>query len=402
MRIRIRTLQAAAFAFSVLFCIHVFLLNMSISNWGKTRQHMQLAAKPSLASSLLEDILVVISYHWNVGKLVYLTAMLDLIQTYETRVDVLIVTDNDEALHKILAAWGYMGNSNPTLQLWQAPTTDDKHKYSLLWAHRQAIEDAVERHPGYTSIFYMEDDTHLTWPTVVSWALDTEILEPLNFTRCIYRTEVDVKTGDFNMMDYTNTPLCITRKNVLDATRNDDFVRIQERLKKQPALRCGRHRDKTQWTCGVHDRFVSPTEPYQGMWMATRAQLARFMAHSFWIKEMALNATLAADMIMGYPERSTVMNLLINVPEGFRSNCMVPFVLSDQYDGVLKPILPLVARVEHMRNGYSPDTTTPLGKTHLQVAIKGKILLPREREEMKAREKAQENESSGKGRKRVE
>jgi hypothetical protein len=60
----------------------------------------------------------------------------------------------------------------------------------------------VERHPNYTSIFYMEDDTHLSWPTVISWALDTEVLEPLNFTRCIYRTEVDAETGDFYVLDY--------------------------------------------------------------------------------------------------------------------------------------------------------------------------------------------------------
>ncbi|EWM29058.1 hypothetical protein Naga_100024g48 [Nannochloropsis gaditana] len=377
-------LKVFASIFLVLFCMNALVLDMPISIFSETTQHTQLRATPCPASSLLEDILVVISYHWNVGKLVYLTSMLDLIQTYETKVDVLIVTNNDKALHKFLAARGYIEKSNPTIQLWQAPTSNDSNKYSLLWVHRQAIEKAVERHPNYTSIFYMEDDTHLSWPTVVSWALDTEVLEPLNFTRCNYRTEVDAETGDFNVLDYPYF-LSITSESVLDATRNTDFLRLQERLRKQPALDCGKHHDKTRWSVGVHDRFISPTYPYQGMWMATRAQLARFMAHPYWKKKIASTATLPAGMGMGYPERTTVMNLLINVPEGFRSNCMVPFILSDQGDGILKPTLPSVARVEHMRNGYSSEPG-PLGKIHVHLAITGDVLLPRESEEMKAQE----------------
>ncbi|TFJ88088.1 hypothetical protein NSK_000442 [Nannochloropsis salina CCMP1776] len=127
------------------------------------------------------------------------------------------------------------------------------------------------------------------------------------------------------------------------------------------------------------------------MWMATRAQLARFMAHPYWKKEITSTTTLAADMGMGYPERTAVMNLLINVPEGFRSICMVPFILSDQGDGILKPTLPSVARVEHMRNGYSSEPG-PLRKIHVHLAITGDVLLPRE-SEMKAKEEAGGNVS---------
>jgi hypothetical protein len=182
--------------------MYALVLDGPISTWGETIQHTQLPATPCLAPHLLEDILVVIPYHWNVSKLVYLTSMLDLSQTYETKVDVLIVTNNEKALYEFLAAKGYIGGNHPTIQVWQAPRSNDENNHSSLWVHRQAIEKAVERHPNYTSIFYMEDDTRLSWPTVVSWALDTEILEPLNFTRCNYRTEVDVETGDFNILDY--------------------------------------------------------------------------------------------------------------------------------------------------------------------------------------------------------
>jgi hypothetical protein len=63
--------------------------------------------------------------------------------------------------------------------------------YSLLLK----ITDCIGKLKQYTSIIYMEDDTRLSWPALISWALDTEVLEPLNFTRCILRTEVDQPTG---------------------------------------------------------------------------------------------------------------------------------------------------------------------------------------------------------------
>jgi hypothetical protein len=107
------------------------------------------------------------------------------------------------------------------------------------------------------------------------------------------------------------------------------------------------------------------------MWIATREQLALFMAHPYWGKENALNAIISPQMVLGYPERSTAMNLLINVPDGYLSNCMVPFVISDKEGGESNPRLPLVAGVEHMRNGYSIIAHSPLAKTHVEAAITG-------------------------------
>jgi hypothetical protein len=53
-----------------------------------------------------------------------------------------------------------------------------------------------------TSIVYMEDDTRLSWASLASRALDTEVLEQLNFTRCIYRTELSPDTGEVVMFDW--------------------------------------------------------------------------------------------------------------------------------------------------------------------------------------------------------
>jgi len=381
---RSRAFEVVVVGFLALLCIHVFILNIYVSKDVERSKDHQILARRCVVSELLERLLIVVTYHWDVSKLVYLAVMLDVIRTYETQVDIVIVTDNGKALTRVLEEWGYLKDINPRLQIWQAPPSNDSNKYALLWAHRQAVEEQLERQPDYTSVIYMEDDTRLNWPTVISWALDSEVLAPLNFTRCIYRTEVDMETGGFNMMDWIETPLFMTNKNILDMTLDAKYDQVQARIESAaPRCQCGKHRDGSVWPCHVHDRFVQPRQPYQGMWMATRAQLASFIAHPYWRKEEALNTTLAGNMIMGYPERSTVMNLLINVSEGFASNCMVPFVVTNKAGEEPKPTLPQIARVEHMRNGYSTDSDTPLGKTPVEMAMKGKADLPREREKKK-------------------
>jgi hypothetical protein len=54
---------------------------------------------------------------------------------------------------------------------------------------------------NYSAYMYIEDDTLVPWPAIVSWAFDTEVLAPLGFIRGFYRTEVDPTTGDVVMLD---------------------------------------------------------------------------------------------------------------------------------------------------------------------------------------------------------
>lgn len=48
---------------------------------------------------------------------------------------------------------------------------------------------------------YVEDDTRVTWPALVSWAHDTVLLEPLGYLRNFYRTEFDAASGALNLLD---------------------------------------------------------------------------------------------------------------------------------------------------------------------------------------------------------
>lgn len=43
---------------------------------------------------------------------------------------------------------------------------------------------------------YIEDDTDVTWPALLSWAADTKVLEPLGFLRHFWRTEISNFTGN--------------------------------------------------------------------------------------------------------------------------------------------------------------------------------------------------------------
>lgn len=318
-------------------------------------------------SPLLGKLLVVVSFHWNVTKLIYLTTMLDTIRTYKTRVHVVIVTNQAQALRRALQKTKLFSGNNPTLQITQAPPTEDTNEHALLWAHRKVIEDQLDLYPNFTSIIYMEDDTRLSWPAVISWALDTEVLTPLNFSRCIYRTETDVETGGSNILDWTR-PLDLTYENTLNVTHKMDYARVRDRLRNASICRCGEHRDGTPWPCRVHDNYFAPSQPYQGMWMASRAQLASFIAHPYWTKEGASNGSI--DFIIGYPERTTFMNLVVNVPTAYRSSCMVPYIFSDSEGEGRKASLPVVAEVEHMRNGYSTVPHSPYAKIHVEAAIR--------------------------------
>lgn len=357
---------AAPLALLLPYFLLLFLIQDFQSDARLQQHDFRATKKICEISPLLGELLIVVSFHWDVTKLIYFTTVLDTIRTYETRVHIVIVTDHEKALRRALQKMEPFHGSNPTLTFSQVPPTNDTNKFAMCWAHRQVIEKQFEQYPNFTSIIYLEDDQLFSWPTLVSWALDTEVLAPLNFTRCIYRTEVDVETGESNMGDW-RTPVKLTHENTINVTHTLDFARVQNRLQNAPHCHCGKHRDGAPWPCRVHDNYVSPTDPFQGIWMASRAQLVSFMAHPFWEKDAVYDAKLKFDM--GYPERTTFMNLMINVPTGYRSNCMVPLVPNDEIGGLRNFSLPLVAGIEHMRNRYSSMPNTRLGKLHVEEAI---------------------------------
>jgi len=353
--------------------------------------HESIAEGASLSqpSSLLMHLLVTISFHWDAAKLIYLERMLDIVSTYPTRVDILVVTDHSSAVRSVLASWGRVGDTLHSIKVWQASaratvpevgktgsSVEYAAKYTLLWAHRNAIKTQIQTlGHNYSAVFYMEDDTRLDWPAVVSWALDTEVLEPNNLIRCFYRTEVDASKGTPAMLDWSS-PMKLRDKNLLDVA--PAHAPVNQAGKESSIGDSGSHvrwplntyrelklRDGSWWACAPHRRYMRPVSPFQGLWAASRKQLAAFMAHPYWNERDAVHAEIPYPL--GYPERSTGMNLFLNTPDGQVSNCAVPILVRnrpiDQVSGQkAAPVasLPKVAAVEHMRNGYSSILKVPV------------------------------------------
>lgn len=53
---------------------------------------------------------------------------------------------------------------------------------------------------SYTAFVYMEDDTEISWPAMLSWAVDAAVLAPRGFQRGFFRTEVRYN-GDEILLD---------------------------------------------------------------------------------------------------------------------------------------------------------------------------------------------------------
>lgn len=245
----------------------------------------------------------------------------------------------------------------------------DDNKYWLAWCHRKAIKLAVANR-SYDTVVYMEDDTRLTWPVLVSWAIDTQLLAEHNYSRCIYRTEVDKTAGFIRLMDYEHGIDTCVRARV-DVASSAAYTTLAQRLQGKA---CGRLPNGTAMPCRMHRHFVSPSFPFQGMWIATKPQLQRFMSLPMWDKQGALQAGPWGDNMTakmrrprdnwgwGYPERSASIAIhggLVETRRKRRSargrkemttSCMVPYS-----PGTLNAparLAPL-ARVEHLRNAYS-------------------------------------------------
>jgi hypothetical protein len=194
---------------------------------------------------------------------------------------------------------------------------------------------------------YLEDDTLVPWPALVSWAFDTEVLEPLGFMRGFYRTEVNPKTGDVVLLDVTGRVVESHWKRsiqvassplVCNTTAGDWNVT-------QPTVTSpGR-------TCLIHSTYIELPSYYMGMWISTHLQrLQKCIRSQVWEKDKALALTFIHDISLvdqfGYPERANALNQLVEVPAGHDTANVIPY-------NPLTKQLASNADVAHLRNAYS-------------------------------------------------
>jgi hypothetical protein len=309
--------------------------------------------------ALLDRVLTIIPFHWHVGKTVHLHLVLVNTLMYPTHVDILIVTDNKRAVDVLLSDWGMKDRLEVVEVEKHDPTPNVPSQFGLLWNTRGILQKAF--YGGtHTAFLYIEDDTYVRWPLVCSWAMDSLILEPLNLTRGIFRTELHAELGHRVMMDEWRTLNLSQWDLKVDATvaSPSRFRTVSNTYK---GTTCTDPMLKRAWLCEPHRRFVQLPQPFQGMWIATRKTLESWLQHPFWDKAMSLEAHNHTELFRskasydlveswGYPERSNAMPLVMNVPEGFHTTNVVPYILSPDGRGAH---LSELALVEHLRNGYS-------------------------------------------------
>ena len=135
---------------------------------------------------------------------------------------------------------------------------------------------------------------------------------------------MDVETGGPNALDWSR-PLQLDHQTTLNARAMRVMLRCRTISGTCLVATAGSTANCSLWPCRVPDHYLTPADPFQGMWMATREQLAFFMTHSYWEKEHALKAHL--EFGMEYPDRTTFMNLPVKMPTGYRyKQCEAPLL----------------------------------------------------------------------------
>jgi hypothetical protein len=217
--------------------------------------------------------------------------------------------------------------------------------YHLL-SHTLKFDSSITVPGRYSTYMYLEDDTLVPWPALVSWAFDTEVLEPLGFMRGFYRTEVSPKTGDLVLMDirghvvesHWKRSIQVAPSPLVCNKTTGDWNSTH-----QPTV------TSNQKTCLIHSTYIELPWCYMGMWISTHLQLQKFIQSQLWEKEQALALESIYGIVgvkwFGYPERSTVYNQFVEVPTGHETANVIP------YDSFTKQ-LATNAAVAHLRNAY--------------------------------------------------
>ena len=149
---------------------------------------------------LLANLFVVGTFHWNLANVNLLRLTLTEVGTYAqfTNVDAVVIANDVSATQHAISTF----DLDLDIHVWDFNGSSPHNwggSHDMLWEHRSVIEEAF-KNEKYTTFLYMEDDTHFPWPQLVSWAIDTEVLVPLGFTRGIFRTEIN-EAGKPSMND---------------------------------------------------------------------------------------------------------------------------------------------------------------------------------------------------------
>jgi hypothetical protein len=192
---------------------------------------------------------------------------------------------------------------------------------------------------------YLEDDQIVQWNALLSWALDAEALAPFGHQRAFFRTETARDTGEDMMLDITDQ-LSVRQAFTLHLDADNVTRPFCPSCRALEQHHCRHH------MC-VHQHYIQVPDSFQGMWLASHDLMTQFMQSLWWDKNSALKQPTGR-FHDGYAERTTWGLQLFSPPACCDSAMVVP------YDPDLMRF-EHVARVQHMRNGYSGNAIKEKG-----------------------------------------
>lgn len=305
--------------------------------------------------TLLQDILIVIAFFWKPDRLPTLILQLNSFMRYTTFTNITIVITTNKPANLINALNLYMIDCSK-IEICDSKLSK-KNSFDLTFEHRLVIEEKLKT-KHYTAYMYTEDDHMITPQGLVSWAIDTELLEPLGFVRGFVRSEYCGERQQ-HLFDYAFAPkdISLTKgRPKVDSSykRTTSGINFESNLQhisskyggSELCPSTGEQGGNIYTPCPIHTQFFSPEYFHQGMWLLSHIQLIAFMRDKMW--NINYCKTYKHSLYnWGSRERAASYNLLINIPPGFQHNKVIPY-----YNINNKHILSRLGVLYHLSGNY--------------------------------------------------
>lgn len=266
---------------------------------------------------LIENLLVAITFHFDVNRLNYLEKVCKQIPLLAFEYKIIVITNTED--ENSLSIMKRQLKDLPDLELAVRPQMS--HPYFLTWAHHPIFKEYLKLDSSFSHFMYLEDDIFITPRNINYWLRGRHELQDSSF----YPSFVRYETNQKNCLNYAT-----------DITKSF-------RIKKLPHVMISND----------YVYFNSP-QPYQGMYLMDQKMLYEYY------KSQAYSPDFGYWNIR---EKATQGLTFLNVPDRFFSRNLIGYNLS-------KKTVDPDAFIEHLPANYANDENSPFGKILIDQIIK--------------------------------
>ena len=227
----------------------------------------------------MNSLYVVIAFHYVEERLKYLNDVLESLEIINKKHKVKVIVQTNEAnqlLQQLVTRFGI------EIQIEEINNLIDPYK--LTWCHKCRMFDFL-REESFTHFAYLEDDMELTLENFEYWIETRKLFKGrgFNFIPGFVRVERNV-VGDVFAVDITR--------------------RVEGAILEIP-----------------EGKFISITQPYQGMFVMDRKMVTKHIESPAFQLETSRPLPNAGNDVR---ERANQGNMYTNVPSGFQHRLMIP------------------------------------------------------------------------------